>query len=162
MTTNTENANHKNPTGKQSARHTARLAAVQALYQLEQTNENFERVIADMVADQFKTLTNDDAYPKPDIEFFKSLVSNSQNTQEKADSIIVQFLSSGWRIERLSTVTRAILRLAAHELIYEILTPHAVILDEYIEITKDFCEFNEVAFVNGILDNMAKTLRPTP
>jgi N utilization substance protein B len=144
---------------KLSPRHTSRIAGVQALYQIEQTNEEADRVAFDMIVDEFKTLTLDREFPKPDIDFFKSIVLNAMENLETIDSHITKYLSANWRMERLSSVTRALLRLATYELVYEILTPHAVIINEYLEITKEFSTDGEVSFVNGVLDNMSKDLR---
>lgn len=144
----------------QQPRHSSRMAAVQALYQIDQTDANPDQVVFDMITDEFKTLTSDNVYVKPDIQFFKDLVTQSQDHKDHIDTTISELLSSGWKLNRLSSVTLAILRLAGHEFLNEILTPHAVIMNEYIEISKDFCESNEVSFVNGILENMSKKLRP--
>lgn len=146
-----------------SLRHAARLAAVQVLYQIEQTE-----IAADIAIDQFKNwylienaeLDEDAAEhhskkhkPSVDMNFFTHLVNGVCNHSEELALKISEHLNHDWTVERLPSVLRIILKTAIYEMLYEDV-PHPVVINEYIEITKDFFVESEVSFVNGLLDKV--------
>lgn len=138
-------------------RHSARLAAVQGLYQMEQSEVIAEKVIRDMISDGFSTL---EGYTKPDIDLFEELIMGASGASLEYDEIIKPFLAEKWKIERLASVVRMILRLGVFELKVRLSTPENIIINEYIEITKDFFpEGKESQFVNSVLDKIAKQVR---
>lgn len=140
-------------------RHSARIAAVQALYQHDQTQENINVIVLDMIKSEFSSLKEED-YIAPEIELFKDLTQNGSALLNEIDPIIETFLSDQWKLSRLSYTLRAILRLATFELKTNPMIAENIIFNEYIEITKEFSESkSEVSFVNGILDKIAKNLR---
>ncbi len=142
-----------------STRRLSRLNAVQALYQHELSGDDIEYIINQFTSATFKTYVSLNKILKPEPEFLKELVLGVQAHFPSLDQDISNHLSSGWHLERVSIVTLSILRLAVYELKYQPLTPTPVIINEYIEVTKDFFEEKEAAFVNGILDAIAKKYR---
>lgn len=136
-------------------RRESRLAAIQAMYQLEQGNNTSESVI-----NQFLVHYKPHFQKGPfDIELFQTLVNGTQDHLPEIDPLIEAVLSTDWRLERLDAVLRAILRVGFFELKFTPQTPIAILINDYIEITKEFFEGREPAFVNGTLDKGAKALR---
>ncbi len=142
-----------------SSRRSARLGAVQALYQIEQTGQSGEPAIAEFISHRFPLLQEEMHYFKPDIALFRNLVLGVSDNLENIDLLIEENLSESWRLERLPSVMRAILRSACYELKDEALVLTPVIINEYVEISKEFFEDKEVSFANGILDIIAKQVR---
>lgn len=148
---------------RHAARRISRLAAVQALYQMEVSGASTADVIADF--DEGKLPREGDALindVEGDVELFKTLVENAVGRQQTIDRAIARHLSKGWRLERLDAVARAILRAGATELERRPETPTAVVIDEYVEIAKRFFDGPEPGFVNATLDACARDLRPAP
>lgn len=137
----------------------ARLAAVQALYQMEQTEQGSLAVIREFMEDRLGL--DDDGRPveEADPDLFKAVVSGVVENQEPVDTAIVARLANGWRLERLDATTRAILRASVYELIYDINLPTQIIIDEYVSIAHAFFDAPESGFVNGILDAVARDVR---
>lgn len=142
------------------ARRAARLAAVQALYQMELSGATTADVIEDFRSGRL---------PRPseasigglegDFDLFKSLVEMAVERQLTLDRAIARHLSPGWKLERLDAVARAILRAGAAELEQRVDVPIAVAIDEYVEIAKSFFDGPEPGFVNATLDACARELR---
>ena len=140
-------------------RHSARVAAVQALYQMEQSGAESTQAVQDMVTSGFTT-TASEGYVEPDLDLFKQLVMEASLNIESLDAIIIPYLAENWKIERLASVIRMILRFAIFELKECPLIPKTVIMNEYIEITREFFPGGkETNFVNSVLDKTAKALR---
>lgn len=139
-------------------RTAARLASIQALFQIEQSGAS-----ASAVTLEFLTHRRQDAesgVSKFDTSFFSKLVDGAWKNHEQSDEMIAGTLKEGWSIERIEPVTRAILRASLYELL-ETQTPPAVILDEYLNITRVFFNDTEVSFVNGVLNTLAQKIRPS-
>ncbi|MCX7337907.1 MAG: transcription antitermination factor NusB [Alphaproteobacteria bacterium] len=143
-----------------SPRRSARLAAVQALYQLDQSQDQLNKIVAEFITYRFPNKREGDFhYFKPDVELFKSLTNGVTGNLKEIDELIESNLMQNWRLERLPNVMLNLLRAACFELKYESLVPTPVIINEYIEITKDFFPDTESSFVNGILDVISKKVR---
>lgn len=132
-----------------------RLAAVQALFQLEYGGGSASSIILEFLEHRLK---NRREFPKSGIPFFRKLVEGAWAEHTENDEIITGALKSGWSLERIEPVTRAILRAALFELRHT-KTPSPVILDEYLNITHSFFEKDEASFVNGILNTIAQKIR---
>lgn len=148
---------------EQRARSAARLAAVQALYQMEVSGATTADVLAEFQAGRLPreteaALSESDA----DFDLFKSLIHAAVDRQRTLDRAIARQLAPGWRLERLDAVSRAILRAGAAELEQRTDVPVAVVLDEYVEIAKAFFEGPESGFINAALDACAQELRSPP
>lgn len=146
-----------------AARRAARLAAVQALYQMEISGASTADVIADFSAGKLPR-ESETGYSESegDAVLFKVLVETAVDRQATLDRAIARHLGKGWRLERLDAVARAILRAGAAELEQRHDIPVAVVIDEYVEIAKSFFEGPEPGFVNATLDACARDLRPPP
>jgi N utilization substance protein B len=137
----------------------ARLAAVQALYQMEQTEQSARSVVADFMADRLGLDDEGEPVEEADPDLFRDIVNGVVDKQEQIDSAIMKRLASGWKMERLDATSRAILRAAVYELVADIGLPSQIILDEYVSIAHAFFEGAEPKFVNGLLDAVARDVR---
>jgi transcription antitermination protein NusB len=128
------------------ARTTAREAALQMLFALEASGAEADRVIADYWLE-----TPGDA---EDRAYADAIVRGVAGELAETDAR-VRAASKNWRIERMTRVDRAVLRLGAYELVHRHEVPRAVILDEAVEIAKRYGTEESGAFVNGVLDRVA-------
>jgi len=140
------------------ARSVARLAAVQALYQMEVSGIGSEAVIREFVDHRFEGDIEGEALAPADEAYFTEILRGAVEHQVEIDRAIVRRLAEGWRLERLDATLRAILRAGACELIRGE-APTEVVIDEYLEIAKSFFEGPEPGFVNGALDAIARDAR---
>jgi N utilization substance protein B len=137
-----------------------RLAAVQALYQMEQSGQGAPAVIRDLMDDRLGIGPDEFPVEEADPDLFKSIVNATVEHQDKIDRAILARLSKGWKLSRLDSTTRAILRAAAAELIAHQELSRAILLDEYVSLAHDFFDETEAKFVNAVLDNVSRDLRP--
>ncbi len=137
----------------------ARLAAVQALYEMEQSSKSANAVIIDFMEDRLGIGPNEEPIEEADPDLFKSIVNAVIEHQASIDKAIVARLSEGWRMTRLDATTRAILRAGAGEFIAHEHLSSAIIVDEYVSLAHDFFDAPEAKFVNAVLDNLGKDLR---
>ena len=137
------------------ARTVARLAAVQALYQLEITGAGVETVLDEFRAHRFEADLEGETLGEADEAYFAELVRGVVARQSDVDRAVVRRLARGWRLERLDATIRAILRAGAYELIFLPDTPREVVIDEYVELAKAFFEPADAKFVNAALDAVA-------
>lgn len=142
-----------------AARSTARLAAVQALYQMEVSGASTADVLADFDAGKLPREDEMKRAEEGDLELFRTLVESAVNRQLTIDRAIARRLGKGWKLERLDAVARAILRAGVVELEQRTDIPTAVVINEYVEIAKAFFDGPEPGFVNGTLDACARDLR---
>lgn len=147
-------------TPPRQARSVARLAAVQALYQMETAGTGVEAVVREFSEHRFdRDLSEDVRLAGADEAFFGDLVRGVVGQQAKIDKAITSRLATNWRLERVDATLRAILRAGAYELINRADVPVEVAIDEYVDIAKSFFEGPEAGFVNGALDGIAKDAR---
>jgi N utilization substance protein B len=145
------------------ARHAARLGAVQALYQMEISGGGAEEV-----AQEFADYRFQDLPVSPDAEFFAAVVSGVPQHQTEIDRAIAASLSQNWKLERVDSILRAILRCGVFELVARRDVPARVVIDEYVAVAGAFFGADEPGFVNGALDTIARRKRasefglPTP
>ncbi|MBI1198095.1 MAG: transcription antitermination factor NusB [Phenylobacterium sp.] len=142
-----------------ASRSVARLAAVQALYQMEVSSIGVEHVIREFSEHRFDRDVDGVTLAAADEAFFGDLVRGVVGEQSRIDAAIVRRLASGWRLERLDATVRAILRAGAFELAHRPDVPTEVVIDEYVELAKSFFEGTEPGFVNGALDGVARDVR---
>ena len=140
-------------------RSVARLAAVQALYQMDMAGLGAEAVIREFHDHRFDRDLDGASLAPADEEWFGQIIRGVAEGQGEVDRRIRQRLASGWRLERVDATARAILRAAAFELIGCPAVPVEVVIDEYVEIAKSFFEGPEPAFVNAALDGIASDAR---
>lgn len=147
-------------------RRAARYAAIQALYQIDVTG----RAATDVVA-EFERHRLDDLFVKDetgsqsravDRDLFQTIVVGAVARQASLDEAITAHLASGWSLDRMGVIVRAMLRAGAYELTAEHQTTVATIIDEYVELARGFFEGNEAGFVHAVLDHAAPSLRKPP
>jgi len=135
-----------------SARRAARLAAVQALYQLDMNDVAPAVVIAEFVGHRLEQ--------HADRSLFSDLVGGVVARRAEIDGMIGAALVEGWTVERLETVLRAIMRAGTFELLARPDIPLKVAISEYVEIAHAFFGGREPGLVNGVLHHLAQRLRP--
>lgn len=141
------------------ARSVARLAAVQALYQMEVSSAGAEAVIREFAEHRFDRDVDDMTLAGADEAFFADLVRGVVAHQSEVDKAVAKRLAQNWRLERIDATVRAILRAGAYELTHRGDVPTEVVIDEYVELAKSFFEGPEPGFVNGALDGVAQDVR---
>jgi N utilization substance protein B len=153
-------APRKTLSGRQD-RSVARLAAVQALYQMEAAGVGVEAVIREFSDHRFdRDLDREregERLAEADEAYFGDLVRGAVARQTDIDRAIASHLAKGWKLERIDATLRAIFRAAVFEIISRA-APNEVVIDEYVEIAKSFFEGVEPGFVNAALDALARSL----
>jgi N utilization substance protein B len=130
------------------ARHRSRQRALQILFLWDQRKQD----IGEAISSFYETLGMDeeDPQPTPADEFMESLVRGAAADSKGIDERI-SAKSANWRIERMPAVDRNILRLAVYEM-DQLKTPPAIVIDEALELARQFSGEESVAFINGVLD----------
>lgn len=136
-------------------RSAARLAALQALYQLEITGISATDVIDEFIAHRFGPDQEDGRAVAHDEVFFADVVHGVLKHQVEIDRSLAGALAAGWTLTRIDSILRALLRCAAYELVGRADVPVKVVIDEYVELARDFFEGDEPGFVNAVLDRLA-------
>ena len=142
-----------------SKRSVSRLAAVQALYQMELAGTDLATIITEFAEFRLGKVVDEEQFRKADRAFFEKLVRGVIENQLELDPEIKAFLSESWRLSRLDSTLRAILRVGALELLKRKDVPARVVISEYIDISHAFFEGDEPKVVNGVLDKLARQYR---
>jgi len=150
------------PTGR--PRTGARVAAVQALFQAEQSGDNFETVLDQFVRHRLGTAPGQQGFEdgrveEADVPLFARILRGAATHTEDMDQLIASHLAAGWAMGRLDPVLRAILRAAAGEMRDMGGPPARVVIKEYMDIAHGFFGGEEPRFCNGVLDALARALR---
>lgn len=140
-------------------RHAARLAAIQALYQMELTGNDASGVAEEFLAWRFGCEPEITVLGPPDEEFFSDILHGVPHHQTEIDAAISAVLNKKWRLSRVDSTLRALMRAAVFELIGRKDVPAKVVIDEYVELAGGFCTPEEVSFVNAALDGIARRKR---
>lgn len=141
------------------ARTVARLAAVQALYQMELAGAGVETVISEFSDHRFDDRLEDELMAEADEAYFAEIVRGVVTDQAQIDGAVTRRLADGWKLARLDATLRALLRSGAWELMKRPDTPREVVLDEYVELAKAFFDDRDARFVNAALDGVARDVR---
>ncbi|WP_417666892.1 transcription antitermination factor NusB [Roseibium sp.] len=144
------------PANKRGA---ARLAAAQALYQMDVGGVSATSVINEFTAFRLGKELDGEQYRDADPQWFKDIVKGVVADQKFLDPFIHTALNEGWPLKRIDSLLRAILRAGAFELLRRKDVPPKVIISEYIDVAKAFYQDDEPGLVNGILDRLAHDLR---
>lgn len=140
-------------------RSAARLAAVQALYEMELSGKSVTDAIAEFEAHWMGREVDEVAFRPAEEEFFRALVKGVVDEQRLIDPKVDEALSKGWPLRRIETVLRAILRAGTFELLRRKDVPAKVVISEYVDLTRDFYEGEEAGMVNAVLDSLGRDLR---
>ena len=147
------------PTHGPLSRSKARLAAVQALYQMDLAETDVAEVIEEFKAHRLSP-DADSAVAGGDAEHFARVLQGVVRRQREIDPLVDQQLATGWRLVRVDAILRAILRAGGVELMEMPDVPPRVVISEYVEVAHAFFEGDEPRVVNGVLDQLARKLRP--
>jgi transcription antitermination protein NusB len=178
MTTSTEpksavpSPEQARPAPTPRPRSVARTAAVQALYQMDLAGTDLNRVIQEFERVRFATeaeaIATGSAHSEPDpdeksegadTQFFADILRGVVRRQRDIDPIIDQQLAEGWRLVRVDSILRAILRAGVFELMERTDVPARVVINEYINVAHAFFDAEEPRVVNGVLDKVARKVR---
>ena len=138
----------------------SRLYAVQALFQMEQSGQTVERVIAEFEDHRFGATYEGDEMAEGDIDLFRHTMKDAVNYQAKIDQMTDRALVAKWPIARIDPTLRALFRAAGAELVQSD-TPPKVVIKEYVDVAAAFFpDGKEPRFVNAVLDHMAREAKP--
>ncbi|WP_075996087.1 transcription antitermination factor NusB [Salaquimonas pukyongi] len=144
-------------------RGVARLAAVQALYQMDLTSARLMDVVAEFenfrLGKEVDPGESPEIYREADPQWFRAVLSGVLAEQRQIDPVIAKNLPPDWPLARIETLLRAVLRAGAWELIARKDVPAKVVINEYVDVARAFFEEDEHKLVNGVLDRIARTSR---
>ena len=145
---------------KRRMKSAARLYAVQALFQMEQSGQTVEAVEREFEDHRFGATYDGDEMAEGDVDLFRRLMEDAVNYQASIDQMTDRALVAKWPIGRIDPTLRALFRAAGAELTHSN-TPPKVVIVEFVEIARAFFpEGKEPQFVNAVLDHMAREAKP--
>ena len=139
----------------------ARLAAVQTVFQSDIRGENVVHIAQEFVKTEFAMLLDMEQIRELSTQLFMALTQGYEERQEEIDHIIATNLADGWSLERIDSVSRAILRVGMYELLFMPETPAVVAVSEYSDLAHAFFDDRDAGFVNGVLNKVARAARPS-
>jgi len=147
------------PPRRANKRGAARLAAVQALYQMDMTGAGVLEVVAEYEIFRLGQDIDGEQYLEADPQWFRLIVAGVVAEQRQLDPLIHQNLPENWPLSRLDSTLRALLRAGLWELKNRVDVPVAVIVSEYVDIAKAFFGGEEPKIAHALLDRLVKDLR---
>ena len=144
---------------KANKRGAARLAAVQALYQMDLAGTGLNEILAEFESYWLGREVEGAQYLPAEAAFFRDIVSGVVREQRALDPLIDEALQKGWPLMRIEAVLRAVMRAGAYELIHRRDVPARVVIAEYADVASAFVEREETGMVNAVLDQLARKLR---
>ena len=144
---------------KANKRGAARLAAVQALYQMDIGGAGINDIFAEFESHWLGNEVEGDQYLPAEEAFFRDIVAGVLRDQNKLDPLIDDALSKGWPLQRIEAILRAVMRAGAYELEHRRDIPARVIVSEYVDVAHAFVEGDETGMVNAVLDQIARQFR---
>jgi N utilization substance protein B len=144
---------------KANRRGAARLAAVQALYQMDVAAAGLNDVFAQFESHWIGREVEGSQYLPAEAAFFRAIVSGVLEDQRPLDFMIDRALDKGWPLKRIEALMRAVLRAGAFELKHRSDVPARVVISEYVDIAHAFVGKEETGMVNAVLDDLARQLR---
>jgi transcription antitermination protein NusB len=144
---------------KANRRGAARLAAVQALYQMDIAGAGINDIFAEFESHWLGNEVEGDKYLPAEAAFFRDVVSGVVRDQKRLDPLIDDALSKGWPLKRIEAILRAVLRAGAYELQHRKDVPGRVVVSEYVDVANAFVDREETGMVNAVLDLLARQLR---
>ncbi|MBM6595524.1 transcription antitermination factor NusB [Microvirga pudoricolor] len=144
---------------KPAERSAARLAAVQALYQMDVSGKGVIDALAEFEAFWIGREVEGIEFKPSDTDFFRNILSGVVNNQRAIDQTIDKALAQGWPLTRIEAVLRAILRAGGYELMFRKDVPARVVITEYVDVAHGFYGEDEPGLVNAVLDSVAREVR---
>ena len=146
--------------GGNRPRSTARLAATQALYQMHMTGAPAEHVLSEFLDHRLGEELDGLSLAAADRTLFGDLLRGVAADQAELDDMLAAVLDEDWPVERLETLLLIVLRTGTFELSRRLDVPARVIVSEYVDLADAFFSGKEPGLVNGVLDRLARSLRP--
>ncbi len=144
---------------KANKRGAARLAAVQALYQMDLAGTGFNEIVAEFESHWLGGEVEGAQYMPAEAAYFRDIVGGVLREQKTLDPLIDAALTRGWPLKRVETILRAVLRAGAYELAYRTDVPARVVMAEYVDVAAAFVDDEETGMVNAVLDQIAHQSR---
>ena len=144
---------------KANKRGAARLAAVQALYQMDLAGTGLNEIMTEFENHWLGGEVEGAQYRPAEAAFFRDVVGGVVREQSSLDPRIDAALARGWPLKRIETVLRAVLRAGAYELACRADVPARVVMSEYVDVAGAFVDAEETGMVNAVLDQLAHQLR---
>ena len=141
-------------------RSASRLAAVQALYQMEVSGKGIVDVLAEFESHWIGQVVEGDEYRPAEVAFFRDILNGVLKDQQALDVSVDDTLAAGWPLKRVEAVMRAVLRAGAYELKGRKDVPVRVVIKEYVDVAGAFLDREESGMVNAVLDRLARQFRP--
>ncbi len=153
-------ADHKKPDDKKANRRgAARLAAVQALYQMDIAGAGINDIFAEFESHWLGSEIEGDTYLPAEAAFFRDVVSGVVRDQAHIDPLLDDALNKGWPLQRIDAILRAVLRAGAYELEHRKDVPGRVVIKEYVDVANAFVDRDETGLVNAVLDQLGRHFR---
>jgi N utilization substance protein B len=149
----------KAPNPKANRRGAARLAAVQALYQMEIAGKGLNDILAEFESHWLGREVEGEQYLPAEAAFFRDIVGGFVTEQRRLDPLIDQALAAGWPLKRIEAIVRAVLRAGCYELDKRSDIPASVVVSEYVGVANAFVDRDETGMVNAVLDALARKFR---
>ena len=144
---------------KANKRGAARLAAVQALYQMDLAGTGLNEIVAEFESHWLGGEVEGAQYMPAEAEYFRDIVGGVVREQRILDPMIDAALSRGWPLKRIETILRAVMRAGAYELAHRPDVPARVVTAEYVDVAAAFVDAEETGMVNAVLDQLAHEMR---
>jgi N utilization substance protein B len=144
---------------KANKRGAARLAAVQALYQMDISGTGLNEILAEFESHWLGREVEGAQYLPAEAAFFRDIVSGVVRDQRALDPQVDEALAKGWPLKRIEAVLRAALRAGLYELENRRDVPARVVVSEYADVAAAFVERDETGMVNAVLDQLARKHR---
>jgi transcription antitermination protein NusB len=144
---------------KANRRGAARLAAVQALYQMDIAGAGLNEIFAEFESHWIGREVEGEEYLPAEAAFFRDVVSGVVREQRRLDPLIDAALARGWPLKRIEALLRAVLRAGAYELDHRRDVPARVVVSEYADVANAFVDADETGMVNAVLDHLARQIR---
>ena len=144
---------------KANRRGAARLAAVQALYQMDIAGTGLNEILAEFESHWIGREVEGNQYLPAEAAFFRDVVGGVVREQRKLDPLIDAALERSWPLKRIEAILRAVLRAGAYELDHRRDVPARVVVTEYVDVAGAFVDRDETGMANGVLDQLARDMR---
>jgi N utilization substance protein B len=144
---------------KANRRGAARLAAVQALYQMDIAGTGLNEILAEFESHWIGREVEGNQYLPAEAAFFRDVVGGVVREQRKLDPLIDAALERSWPLKRIEAILRAVLRAGAYELDHRRDVPARVVVTEYVDVAGAFVDRDETGMANAVLDQLARDMR---
>ena len=144
---------------KPRERSAARLAAVQALYQMDIAGTLLPDSLAEFQRHWIGREVEGERYAKAEAEHFRNVAQGVVREQSTLDPVVDAALTHGWPLKRIETVLRAVLRAGAYELLFRPEIPARVVISEYVDVAAAFLDEEETGMANAVLERLARETR---